>query len=179
MFPSRIDASDQRSKSVVICGQIYVARATNGPEKESMPTHTDNATIERQNESLPSLFARLTDELTQLFDAKLELLKAELKNEATAYAVGAGLILAGVVIAIVGFALLNVAIAFFISILFDATHWTPAARYGMGFVITALLYLIIGSVVIVLAKNRLAKQRLAPKSAAELERDREFLKKQF
>ena len=42
--------------------------------------------LERQNESLPSLFARLTDELTQLFDAKLELLKAELKKEATAYA---------------------------------------------------------------------------------------------
>ena len=42
--------------------------------------------LERQNESLPSLFARLTDELTQLFDAKLELLNAELKKEATAYA---------------------------------------------------------------------------------------------
>ena len=42
--------------------------------------------LERQNESLPSLFARLTDDLTQLFDAKLELLNAELKKEATAYA---------------------------------------------------------------------------------------------
>jgi hypothetical protein len=135
--------------------------------------------LERQNESLPSLFARLTDELTQLFDAKLALLKAELKQEVSAYAVGAALILIGVVIATVGFALLNVAIAFFISLLFDATHWSPAARYGLGFVITALLYLIIGAVMIVLAKNRLAKERVAPKSTAELKRDKEFLKQQF
>jgi len=117
--------------------------------------------------------------LTQLFDAKLELLKAELRQEASAYAVGAALILIGIVIATVGFALLNVAIAFLISLLFDATHWSPAARYGLGFVITALLYLIIAAVIIVIAKNRLAKERVAPKSAAELRRDREFLKEQF
>ena len=76
--------------------------------------------LERQNEDLPSLFARLTGELTQLFDAKLDLLKAELKKEANAYAVGAIFILAGVIIAMIGFALLNVAIAFLISMLFDA-----------------------------------------------------------
>ena len=135
--------------------------------------------LERQNEDLPSLFARLTGELTQLFDAKLDLLKAELKKEANAYAVGAIFILAGVIIAMIGFALLNVAIAFLISMLFDATHWSPAARYGLGFIITALIYLIIGAVIIVVAKNRLAKERVVPKSAAELRRDKEWLKEQF
>ena len=139
--------------------------------------HTE--TLERQNETLPSLFARLTDELTQLFDAKLELLKAELRQEAGAYAVGAALILIGLVVATVGFVLLNVAIAFLISLLFDATHWSPPARYGLGFIITALLYLVIGAVIIVVAKNRLAKQRVAPKSAAEFKRDKEFLKQEF
>jgi uncharacterized membrane protein YqjE len=138
----------------------------------------ESAMLERQNESLPSLFARLTDELTQLVDAKLELLKSELKQEAGVYAVGAGLILAGGVIATVGFALLNVAIAFFISLLFDATSWSPAARYGVGFIITALLYLIIGAIVIIVAKNRLAKTRIAPKTAAEFRRDKEFLKQE-
>ena len=137
------------------------------------------ATIERQNESLPTLFARLTDELMQLVDAKLELLRTELRQEVGVYALGAVLILAGVVIAIVGFALLNVAIAFLISTLFDAAQWSPAARYALGFIITAVLYLVIGAVVIIVAKNRLAKQRLAPKSAADLRRDREFLKQQF
>ena|SRR5437868_15513147 len=140
---------------------------------------TATATIERQNESLPTLFARLTDELMQLVDAKLELLRTELRQEVGVYALGAVLILAGVVIAIVGFALLNVAIAFLISTLFDAAQWSPAARYALGFIITAVLYLVIGAVVIIVAKNRLAKQRVAPKSAADLRRDREFLKQQF
>jgi uncharacterized membrane protein YqjE len=142
-------------------------------------TNTESSSLERQDETLPSLFSRLTDELTQLFDAKLELLKAELKEEISAYAVGAGLIVVGAVVGTVGFALLNVAIAFLISMLFDATHWSPAARYGLGFIITALLYLVIGAIIIVIAKNRLAKQRVAPKSATELRRDREFLKEQF
>ena len=141
--------------------------------------HTQTDTVARQNESLPSLFARLTDELTQLVDAKLELLKAELRQEASGYAVGAGLMLGGIVIAIVGFALLNVAIAFLISTLFDAAQWSPAARYGLGFIITAVLYLVISAIIIIVAKNRLAKQRLAPKSAADLRRDKEFLKQEF
>jgi uncharacterized membrane protein YqjE len=139
----------------------------------------ETVTLERQSETLPSLFVRLTNELTQLVDAKLELLKAELRQEAGVYAAGIGLIVGGVVIATVGFALLNVAIAFFISLLFDGTHWSPAARYGLGFIITAVLYLVVGAIIIVTAKNRLAKQRLAPRSATELRRDREFLKQEF
>ena len=137
------------------------------------------AALDRQSESLVSLFGRLTDELTQLFDAKLELLKTELKREASAYAIGVVLFLIGVVIATVGLPLLNVAIAFWISTLFETTHWSPAARYGFGFAITALLYLVIGAIIVVIAKNRLAQQRLAPKSVTELKKDREFLKEQF
>jgi len=141
---------------------------------------TENTTLERQNESLPSLFSRVTDELTQLFDAKLDLLKAELKEEVSAYTVGVLLIVAGAVIAIVGFILLNVAIAFLISMLFDATHWSPAARYGLGFIITALVYLVVGAIIILVAKNRLAKQSILPKrSAIELKRDKQWLKEQI
>ena len=141
---------------------------------------TENTTLERQNESLPSLFSRLTDELTQLFDAKLDLLKAELKEEVSAYTVGVLLIVAGAVIAMVGFILLNVAIAFLISMLFDAAHWSPAARYGLGFIITALLYLVVGAIIILVAKNRLAKQSILPKrSAIELKRDKQWLKEQI
>jgi len=86
-------------------------------ERDREPT-----TLERESQSLPSLLARLTNELTQLVDAKLELLKNELRQEAGVYAAGIGLILGGVVIATVGFALLNVAIAFFISLLFDGKN---------------------------------------------------------
>src|SRR5437660_11992803 len=115
-------------------------------------------TLERQNESLPSLFARLTDELTRLFDAKLELLKAEIKQEVRAYGLGAVLIVIGVVVATIGFALLNVAIAFLISMLVDGTHLSPAARYGLGFISTGLLHLVIGGIIIIVANNWLANE---------------------
>ena len=107
----------------------------------------DTETLEGQNESLRSLFARLTDEVTRLFDAKLDLLKIELKEEVSAYTTGGLMILAGALIAVIGFALLNVAIAFLISMLFDATHWSQAARYALGFVLTAVLYLAVGGAV--------------------------------
>ena len=136
--------------------------------------------LERQNESLPSLFARLTDEFTQLFDAKFDLLKTELKEEISAYAAGVMLVIAGAVVAIVGFALLNVAIAFLISLFFDAANWSPAAKYGAGFIITAFIYLVIGAVVLIVGKDRLARQRIIPKrTAMELKRDKEWLKEQI
>jgi uncharacterized membrane protein YqjE len=141
---------------------------------------TESPTVELQNESLPALLGRLTDELTKLVDAKLDLLKAELKEELSAYAVGLLLLLIGMVIATVGFALLNVAIAFLLSMLFDTTHLSPAGRYGLGFIISAFLYLIIGAIIILIAKDRLAKQSITPKrSAIELKRDKEWLKKQL
>jgi len=148
--------------------------------QRDMSERDTDTTAERQNQSLPMLFGRLTNELTQLFDAKLDLLKTELKEEVSAYSTGALLILTGVVIAIVGFALLNVAIAFLISILFDGTNWSPAAKYGVGFIIAALVYLVIGGIIVVVAKNRLAKQSIVPKrSAMELKQDKEWLKKQI
>jgi len=38
---------------------------------------------------------------------------------------------------------------------------------------------VIGGIIIIVAKNRLAKERVAPKSVAELRRDKEFLKQEF
>ena len=90
------------------------------------------------------------------------------------------MILAGALIAVIGFALLNVAIAFLISMLFDATHWSQAARYALGFVLTAVLYLAVGAAVVIVAKNRLAKQRIIPKrTAVELKHDKQWLKEQI
>ena len=142
--------------------------------------NTRNATVEPQNKSLQSLFGRLADELTRLFDAKLDLLKIELKEEVSAYTTAGLMILAGALIAVIGFALLNVAIAFLISMLFDATHWSQTARYALGFVLTAVLYLAVGAAVVIVAKNRLAKQRIIPKrTAVELKHDKQWLKEQI
>lgn len=137
------------------------------------------ASVERAAETLPSLFTRLTDQLMELFDAKLTLLRVELKEEVNTYLRSVVMIIAGAVVGLIGFALLNVAIAFLISMLFENTHMSQAARYAVGFVITAALYLIAGALVIVKAKNRMAKQAIVPpRTAAELQRDKEWLQKQ-
>jgi uncharacterized membrane protein YqjE len=137
---------------------------------------TANRAFERPDQSLTTLFSRLTDDLTELFGAKLELLKTELKEEMTSYAGGASLIVGGAVVGVIGFALLNAGIAFFVSMLFDSADLSQAVRYGLGFIITALLYLVIGAIVILVAKRRLAKQRIIPeRSALELKRDKQWL----
>lgn len=135
---------------------------------------------DRESEGLPALFARMADDLTQLFDTKLALLKVELKEEVAAYVRGATLILIGGVIAVVGFALLNVAIAFFISMLFETSNLSQPIRYGLGFTITSLIYLIGGGVMIIVTKNRLAKLGIVPKrTMAELERDKDWLQREM
>ena len=63
--------------------------------------------------------------------------------------------------------------------LFNSADLSPAVRYGLGFVITALLYLVIGAIVILVAKRRLAKQKIIPeRSALELKRDKQWLQEQ-
>jgi len=129
---------------------------------------------------LPALLTKMADELTQLFDTKLSLLKVELKEELDAYINGGVMILIGGVVVAVGFALLNVAIAFLVSKLFDAADLSQPVRYAFGFILTAVVYLIAGAIMIVVSKNRLAKQSLVPKrTMAELERDKEWLQKEM
>ena len=137
--------------------------------------NTANQSFQTPDQSLTALFSRLTDDLTELFVAKLQLLKTELKEEMTSYAGGVALIVGGAVIGLIGFAGLNVGIAFFVSMLFDSAD-LPAVRYGVGFIITALLYLVIGTIIILVAKRRLAKQRIIPeRSALEFKRDKQWL----
>jgi Putative Actinobacterial Holin-X, holin superfamily III len=53
-------------------------------------------------------------------------------------------------------------------------------RYGLGFVITAFLYLVSGTIIILVGKSRFAKQRMIPKrSALELKRDEQWLREEF
>jgi uncharacterized membrane protein len=115
--------------------------------------NTANRASERPDQSLTTLFSRLTDDLTELFDAKLQLLKTELKEEITSYAGGASLIVGGAVVGAIGFVLLSAGIAFLVSMLFGGADLSQAVRYGLGFIITALLYLVIGAIIILNAKR--------------------------
>lgn len=132
------------------------------------------------NESLPTLLGRLGDDVMQLFDTKMSLLKVELKEEASAYATTGSMIAVGGIIAAIGFALLNVALAFGISTLFAGTDLSQPAKYAIGFVTAGVLYLIVGAIIISVMKNRLAKTHLIPdRTVEELRKDKKWLKKEL
>jgi uncharacterized membrane protein YqjE len=138
-----------------------------------------NADAQADVEGLPALFGRLSDGVTTLLDTKLSLLKVEIKEDVSGYMSGAVKILIGGIIAAVGFAILNVAVALFVGSLMPETM-DPALRFALGFVITGALYLVIGAIFIITAKNRLAKQDLVPnRTVSELRKDKEWLKKEL
>jgi uncharacterized membrane protein YqjE len=132
------------------------------------------------NENLPTLFGRLGDDVMQLFDTKMSLLKVEIKEEANAYARSGVMIAVGGIIAAIGFALLNVALAFGISTLFADTALSQPARYAVGFVSAGVLYLVVGAIIITAMKSRLAKTPLIPdRTVEELRKDKQWLKNEL
>ena len=134
----------------------------------------------REGHDLPSLFERLAADLATLLDQKVTLLKIELKEDVDAYVRGSIAILAGAVVAIVGFALLNVALAFGITTLLASLDVTQPAKYALGFIITGVIYLVLGTITVVVAKNRLARQGIVPKQTIrELEKDKEWIQKEI
>lgn len=137
-------------------------------------------TPKNDNESLPTLFSRLGDDVMQLFDTKMSLLKVEIKEEANEYARDGAMIAVGGVIAAIGLALLNVALAFGISILFADTALSQPAKYAIGFVSAGILYLIVGTIIISAMKSRLAKQNLIPdRTVEELRKDKQWLRNEL
>lgn len=136
--------------------------------------------VRSETESLPTLFSRLGDDVMQLFNSQLTLFKVEIKEEANAYLRGAIMIGLGAVVALIGFALLNVAVAFGVSTLFAQSNFSQAASYALGFVITGIFYLLVGAVVVTAVKSRLAKQDLVPnKTVEELRKDKQWLKNEL
>ena len=141
----------------------------------------DEATVARNdNESFPNLLSRLGDDVMQLVNSQLALFKVEIKEEANAFARGAAMIGVDAAVATIGFALLNVAIAFAVSTLFAQANFSQPASYALGFVVTGLFYLLVGGIVVIAMKNRLAKQELVPPmTVQELRKDKQWLKSEL
>jgi len=143
-------------------------------------TRTDELATQADTESLPGLFSRLGDDVMELFNSQLALFKVEIKEEAGAYARSITMIAVGAVIATVGFALLNVAIAFAVSTLFAGANFSQPASYALGFVVTGAFYVLVGAIVVLVMKNRLAKQDLVPqRTVDELRKDKQWLKNEL
>jgi len=144
--------------------------------------NTDETAMAQTNgtEGLPNLLSRLGDDVMQLINSQFALFKVEVKEEASAYARNAAMIAVGGVIATIGFALLNVAIAFAVSTLFARANFSQPASYALGFVATGVFYLLVGGILALVMKNRLAKQQLVPPmTVQELRKDKQWLKSEL
>lgn len=148
--------------------------------KQGLTTPDEMAMTRNGTENIPNLLSRLGDDVMQLINSQLALFKVELKEEASTYARGAAMMAVGGVVATIGFALLNVAIAFAVSTLFARANFSQPASYALGFVVTGLFYLIVGGVLVLVMKNRLAKQPvMPPRTVEELRKDKQWLKSEL
>jgi uncharacterized membrane protein YqjE len=148
--------------------------------KGSLANVDEAAMMRNGSESIPNLLTRLGDDVMQLVNSQLALFKVEIKEEANAYARGAVMIAVGGVIAVVGFALLNVALAFAVSTLFARANFSQPASYALGFVATGVFYLIVGGILVLAMKSRLAKQNvMPPMTVQELRKDKQWLKSEL
>ena len=127
-------------------------------------------------DSLPALFGRLGDDVMTLLDTKLSLLKVEVKEDADAYVRAGVMMSVGGIIAAIGFALVNIALALFVATLLP---FAPPVNYALGFVITGVIYLVIGAIIVIGMKNRIARRDPMPnRSVDELRKDKQWLKKE-
>jgi len=144
------------------------------------PNALDSYQKNGEGESLPTLLSRLGDNVMQLVESQLTLLKVELKEEARAYVTGGVLIAIGGLIALIGFTLANVAVAFGVSTLFANTTLSAPAQFALGFVITGVFYLIVGGLIVWAMKHRLQKVELVPdRFVEELRKDKLWLKNEL
>jgi hypothetical protein len=135
-------------------------------------------------ENLPTLLGKLGDDVMRLVDTKLSLVKVELKEDASFYARNGAFMAVGAMVALIGFALVNVAIAFFISNFFAneaaaAERFGPTS-YGLGFLITGILYVVVGGALVLLMKNKLGAYNPAPTTSLdEIRKDKQWLKNEM
>ena len=121
-----------------------------------------------ESPSLLELASRLVADLRQLIDQRLELIKAELTQEASRAAKNFGMLVAGAVGASIGVAFLLLALGLWVGQL------VGSAPGGLA-IVGAGLVLIGAGLGLVAAKN-FERQRLARQTVRELRRDAEWIR---
>jgi uncharacterized membrane protein YqjE len=119
--------------------------------------------------SVVDLATRLIADLGRLVDQRIELFKAELRQEARSVARSLGLLVAGTVGMGIGSAFLLLALGLWVG---DLVGSTPGglAIVGGGFALA-------GAALGFLAIRNLRRQRFAPETARELRRDVEWIQR--
>ena len=149
-----------------------MAEGTRNSSAAIAPARSTDSTADLDNLSV--LLGKLGDKVLQLVETKLNLLKVEVQEDVRTYARGGAVIAASGMVCAIGFALLNIAVAIFVSLAFS---FSPPVNYALGFVITGAVYMIGGYIVLAGAKKRLSETDIVPKrSVEEFRKDEQWVK---
>src|ERR1043165_5012219 len=92
----------------------------------------------------------------------------------------------GAMVALIGFALVNVAVAFFIANAFGSNAANAVAQkfgppsYGLGFLIPGVVYMVIGAIAVLGMKKKRARYNPVPtKPLDEIRKDKQWLKNEI
>jgi uncharacterized membrane protein YqjE len=123
-------------------------------------------------ENLSQLFNRLFDQLKELLNTQVALLKTELKEGVSDYGRKIAWVVSASVVALVGFILLSVGLSFWLNLAID--------NLALSFLIIGILYLIIGSLAAVIFGKKLTQQTsVLPHTVEEVKKDKEWIKKEI
>jgi uncharacterized membrane protein YqjE len=123
-------------------------------------------------DSLSQLLNRLFDQLKELFNSQVALLKTELREGVSSYGVKVAWVVCASMVALVGFILLSVGLSFWLNLAID--------NLALSFLIVGFLYLIIGSVAAFSFAKKIAEQpSVLPHTIEEVKKDKEWIKKEI
>lgn len=131
------------------------SRARRAPDSDTFMDGASAAENRAQNESLGELFTRLTENLSTLLRQEIALAKAEATDSAKRAGTGIGLFVGG---AIAGLLVLLFASAALMWALGSALH------LGWAALIVALIWAILGAVMVMLGKKQLDKIKGLPQT---------------
>ena len=131
-------------------------------------------------DEIPTLVSDLGDELTQLLDAKVGLLKLEVKEEVATYVLNGAMVAGGAALAGIGLLFGSLAIVFGISSIFLHNGFGPGASYGISFVIVGVTYFVIGVISALVFSRKLSAHDPTPeRTVQELRKDKRWLKQEL
>jgi len=118
---------------------------------------------------LPQLFNRLFDQLQQLLNTQVALFKLEFRETIRRYGQGALFATCAAIIASLGFALLSIALVFWLDLYIN--------NQAASFALVGVLYFIGGlATAFVLGKRLAAQPSLLPQTKEELQKDKQWIK---
>lgn len=129
-------------------------------DEERRPTETEPKAPDR---SLGELVSQLGDDLSNLLTTQVEIAKAELKQEATTAAKGAGMLAGAGVVGHLALLMLSAALAWGLAVPLNA--WA-------GFLIVGLLWAAVAAVLALQGKKQLGQASGPDKTVAEIQADK-------